>query len=131
MYRPLALFIGLRYLGGKRRNRFATFVTMASVLGVALGVAVLLVVLSVMNGFEREVAGHILGMTSHATVFRRGEAITDWKPLADAIARMPGVTGVQPFIRGSGMINRRGTIRGVIVYGVPVATELLNEFDGR
>lgn len=123
MYRPLTLFIGLRYLRGKRRNRFATFVTMASVLGVALGVAVLLVVLSVMNGFEREVSGHILGMTSHATVFRRGEAITDWKPLADAIARMPDVKGVQPFIRGSGMINRRGTIRGVVVYGVPVATE--------
>ena len=123
MYRPLALFIGLRYLRGKRRNRFATFVTAASVMGIALGVAVLIIVLSVMNGFEREVAGHILGMTSHATVFKRGESITRWQPLAQAIARMPGVTGVQPFVRGSGMINRRGVIRGVVVYGIPVATE--------
>lgn len=123
MYRPLALFIGLRYLRGKRRNRFATFVSFASVLGVATGVAVLIIVLSVMNGFEREVAGHILGMTSHATVFRSGESMQDWPRVAEAIRRVPGVTGVQPFIRGSAMINRRGRIKGVVVYGIPREAE--------
>lgn len=123
MYRPLSLFIGLRYLRGKRRNRFATFVSFASVLGVATGVAVLIIVLSVMNGFEREVAGHILGMTSHATVFRGGEAMADWPQVASDIRSVPGVTGVQPFIRGSAMINRRGRIKGVVVYGIPRARE--------
>jgi len=123
MYRPLSLFIGLRYLRGKRRNRFATFVSFASVLGVAIGVAVLIIVLSVMNGFEREVAGHILGMTSHATVFRGGEAMDDWSSVASDIRAVPGVTGVQPFIRGSAMINRRGRIKGVVVYGIPRDSE--------
>ncbi len=119
MYRPLALFIGLRYLQGKRRNRYATFVSFASVIGVGIGVAVLVIVLSVMNGFEREVASHILGMTSHATVFRNGEAMTRWQDIAASIHQFPFVRGVQPFIRGSAMINRRGEIRGVVVYGVP------------
>ncbi len=119
MYRPLALFIGLRYLQGKRRNRYATFVSFASVFGVGLGVAVLVIVLSVMNGFEREVASHILGMTSHATVFKNGEAMTGWQEIATSIHRQTFVKGVQPFIRGSAMINRRGQIRGVVVYGIP------------
>lgn len=123
MYRPLALFIGLRYLQGKRRNRFATFVSFASMLGIGIGVAVLVIVLSVMNGFEREVASHILGMTSHATVFKIGEAMDQWQETAADIRRKPYVTGVQPFIRGSAMINRRGQVRGIVVYGIPEASE--------
>lgn len=123
MYRPLSLFIALRHLRGKRRNRFATFVSFASLLGIAIGVAVLVIVLSVMNGFEREVASHILGMTSHATVFRSGSAMRDWQDIAARISTKPYVTAVQPFVRGSAMVNRRGSVKGVIVYGIPRATE--------
>ena len=69
---PLPFFIGYRYLRSKQRNRFAAFIGLASVLGIALGVAVLIIVLSVMNGFEREVTQHILGMTADVTVFGGG-----------------------------------------------------------
>ncbi|MGD9601379.1 MAG: lipoprotein-releasing ABC transporter permease subunit [Gammaproteobacteria bacterium] len=123
MYHPLSLFIALRYLQGRRRNRFAQFVSFASLFGIAIGVAVLVIVLSVMNGFEREVASHILGMTSHATIFRNGSPLTDWREVARRVRSESFVQGVQPFIRGSAMLNRRGEVKGVVVYGVPHDTE--------
>ncbi len=123
MYKPLFLFIGLRYLQGKRRNRFATFISFASIFGIGIGVAVLVIVLSVMNGFEREVANHILSMTSHATVFKTGSPMSQWEDLAAKIGRQSYVTGVQPFIRGSGMLNRRGQVKGVVIYGLPLEGE--------
>jgi lipoprotein-releasing system permease protein len=123
MFRPLPLWVGLRYLRAKRRSGFATFISFASVLGIALGVAVLVIVLSIMNGFEREVARHILGMTSHASVFKAGEGIDDWRALCERLRALPHVRGAEPFIRGSGMINRRGHVQGVIVYGIPPLSE--------
>lgn len=123
MLKPLALFIGLRYLLRRRGGRFATLVSYASVAGIALGVAVLVIVLSVMNGFEREVSAHILGMTSHATVFQAGGALDDWTEVARRARAAPHVVGAQPFVRGSAMLNRRGKVRGVVVYGVPPTAE--------
>ncbi|MBI2799743.1 MAG: lipoprotein-releasing ABC transporter permease subunit [Gammaproteobacteria bacterium] len=123
MYQPLSLFIALRYLRTKRRNRFATFISYASVFGIGLGAAVLIIVLSVMNGFEREVSRHILDMTAHASVFKLGGSLEQWRQVADKLRATPQVTGVEPFIRGSGMLNYRGQVRGVVVYGVPAASE--------
>ena len=68
MYRPLPLFVGLRYTRAKRRNHFISFISLISMLGIALGVTALITVLSVMNGFETELRQRILGMTSHATI---------------------------------------------------------------
>ena len=68
MFRPKELFIGLRYTRAKRRNHFVSFISLTSILGVTLGVAALIIVLSVMNGFEQEMRNRILGMTAHATV---------------------------------------------------------------
>jgi len=82
---PLTTFIALRYLGTRRKNRFASFVSIASILGIALGVAVLIIVSSVMNGFEKEVTRHILGMTSHAVLFRPGARIDDWREMLKRI----------------------------------------------
>lgn len=123
MYKPITLFIGLRYLFAKRRNRFASFIAIASTVGIALGVAVLIIVLSVMNGFEREIAAHVVGMTAHATSYKLGEPMAQWPSIAAEVRQMPHVEGVEPFIRGSGMLNRRGTVRGVVVYGIPPESE--------
>lgn len=123
MFQPLPLFLAIRYLRVKRKNRFAAFVSLASVTGIALGVAILLIVLSVMNGFERQVAARILGMTSHATLLSRYGLMNDWQDVAERARRAPEVLAAEPFVRGAGMLNHRGKVRGIVLYGVPPATE--------
>ncbi len=123
MFQPLPLFLAIRYLRVKRKNRFAAFVSLASVAGIALGVAILLIVLSVMNGFERQVAARILGMTSHATLLSRQGLMHDWQDVAQRARRAPAVLAAEPFVRGAGMLNHRGKVRGIVLYGVPPATE--------
>lgn len=118
MFRPLSLFLAVRYLRVKRKNRFAAFVALASVVGIAVGVSILLIVLSVMNGFERQVAGRILGMASHATILDRRGFLEHWQEIAATVERDPAVVGVAPFVRGAGMLNHRGKVRGVLLYGV-------------
>lgn len=123
MFRPLPLFIAARYLRAKRKNRFAALVTGVSVAGIGLGVAVLIIVLSVMNGFEREISARILGMTADATVFGSPADLRDWPALAQRLERDPQVVAVRPFVRGSGMLSVRGKVRGIMVYGVPTQGE--------
>jgi lipoprotein-releasing system permease protein len=120
--RPIPLFIALRYLRTKRKNRFASFVSIASVLGISLGVAVLIVVTSVMNGFEKEVTRHILDMTSHAVIFRPGGAIENWPEMLERIVARPDVVAGAPFVRAGAMLNHKGIVRGIAVQGV--ATQL-------
>lgn len=88
MFRPLALFIGLRYTRAERSNRFISFISLISMIGLTLGVAVLITVLSVMNGFDRELKTRILGMVPQATVTST-EVISDWEQLADKIKADP------------------------------------------
>jgi lipoprotein-releasing system permease protein len=123
LFQPLPLFLAVRYLRVKRKNRFAAFVSLASVAGIALGVAILLIVLSVMNGFERQVAARILGMTSHATLLSRYGLMQDWQGVAVRARSAPEVMAAEPFIRGAGMLNHRGKVRGIVLYGVPPGTE--------
>ncbi|HKJ75930.1 MAG TPA: ABC transporter permease, partial [Gammaproteobacteria bacterium] len=78
MFRPLEVFIGLRYTRAKRRNHFISFISLISMLGIALGVTALITVLSVMNGFEKELRERILGMTAHATVSAVDGQMRDW-----------------------------------------------------
>lgn len=123
MFHPLPAFIATRYLRSKRKNRFASFISVASVLGIALGVAVLIIVMSVMNGFEVEVTKHILGMTSHASIFGTRNNLEDWPERIRTLKQDPRIIGAAPFIRASGMLNHRGNARGVIIYGIPPAHE--------
>ena len=81
MFKPLSVFIGLRYTRAKRRNHFISFISLTSMFGVALGVAALIVVLSVMNGFEKELRERILGMTSHAFITEADGTLGDWEKL--------------------------------------------------
>ncbi|MGH8536993.1 MAG: lipoprotein-releasing ABC transporter permease subunit [Gammaproteobacteria bacterium] len=118
MFKPLGLYIGLRYTRAKRRNHFISFISIISMLGVAVGVTALITVISVMNGFEKELRGRILGVTAHATIVERGRPLRDWRAVSAVIDRDPRVRGSAPFIRAEGMATRAGSVHGVIVEGV-------------
>jgi len=93
MFRPLEAYIGLRYVRAKRRNHFISFISFASIVGIALGVWALITVLSVMNGFEKELRERILGMAAHATVEGIGSPLRDWRAVAQAAREHPRVIG--------------------------------------
>ena len=121
MYQSLALTIGLRYTRAKRRNHFISFISLISMLGLILGVAVLIIVLSVMNGFDRELRQRILGMVPHAMV-QTTDPIMDWQSLATQVTTHPGVTGAAPFVHGQGMFTYKGRVQPVMFHGIlPVA----------
>jgi len=117
MFRPLPWFIGLRYLRAKRRNHFISFISLVSMLGIALGVAALITVISVMNGFEKELRARILGMVSHATVSGVGEGMADWPRAVEVAKGTPHVLGAAPFVEREVMLQGArvsgGAIRGV------------------
>ena len=118
MYRPFELFMALRYLRSKNRNRFVSFIALISVVGIALAVAVLIVVLSVMNGFEYEVKNRILAVVSHATITGLEGSTEDWSALSDVAAAQSGVLATAPFISGQGMLVSEGGSAGVELRGV-------------
>lgn len=117
MFRPLSLYIGLRYTGARSRNSFISVMTLASVLGLMLGVTVLITVLSVMNGFDRELQTRILGMVTHLTVHGR-EPVTDWQSLAARVERRDDVIAAAPYRQLEGMLSHKGRVTGVLVTGV-------------
>ena len=112
------LLIGRRYLRASRGNRFVSFISTISMAGVAIGVAVLIVVLSVMNGFEREVRDRILSLTAHATISALGARMTDWQDAAARIRDNPAVLGAAPFIEDQALLIAGNKSSGAIVTGV-------------
>ncbi|MFU8789907.1 MAG: lipoprotein-releasing ABC transporter permease subunit [Methylobacter sp.] len=118
MFKPLVFYIGLRYTRAKRRTQFISFITLTSVLGIALGVTALITVLSVMNGFEAELRERILGMTSHATVTGRYGQLDDWHTLEQKLKGYPHVEGTAPFINGQVMINADRRVSGTMLTGI-------------
>ena len=118
MFRPTALFIGLRYTRAKRRNHFISFISLISMLGIALGVTALITVLSVMNGFERELRERILGMTSHATISAFGGGLENWPAVRDQAIDAPRVLAIAPFIEGEGMFIQGRQVSGALVRGI-------------
>lgn len=118
MFKPLILFIGMRYTRAKRRTQFISFITLTSVLGIALGVTALIVVLSVMNGFEMELRERILGMTAHATISGKNERLRQWQQLEKQIIGRPHIEGLAPFVRGQAMISAGSRVSGAVLRGV-------------
>jgi lipoprotein-releasing system permease protein len=110
--------IGTRYLRGAQRRGFVSFVAAMSVLGLTLGVAVLIVVLSVMNGFERELRSRILAVTSHATLTGLDGALPDWRAARSAAQALPGVNSAVPFVEAQAMISRGPRVLAAAVRGV-------------
>lgn len=100
---PVEFFLCLRYL--RPRRTFVSIITLISVMGVTLGVMVLIVVLSVMNGLGRDLRNTILGMESHITVYARGELLSDWREVMRSVEAVAGVRGAAPFVRGPVMME--------------------------
>lgn len=117
MFRPLSVFIGLRYTKAERKNGFISFISFISMIGLTLGVAVLITVLSVMNGFDRELKSRILGMVPQATVASL-QIIPDWQALTHQIEQDKRVAAAAPFIQLQGMLTANGQVAGVMVTGI-------------
>ena len=117
MFRPLSFFIGMRYTRAKRRNHFISFISLTSMVGLALGVLVMIVVLSVMNGFDHELRTRILGMVPHATVVSH-TPLDDWREVAEQAAEHRQVVATAPFTQLQGMLTQSGSVRPVLVTGV-------------
>jgi lipoprotein-releasing system permease protein len=118
MVKTAELFVGLRYLRAKRQTRFVSFITFISLAGIALGVAALIVILSVMNGFEGELRDRLLSMTAHGQVSTDAGTITDWQDISDRVGRVPDVVAAAPFVEMEGMIRTGRSLTGVMVHGV-------------
>ncbi|EDY86709.1 lipoprotein releasing system, transmembrane protein, LolC/E family [gamma proteobacterium HTCC5015] len=118
MFQPFELFIGLRYTRAKRRNHFISFISLISILGIALGVWALITVISVMNGFESELRERILGMTSHATISAYNGAMRDWDSVIQQAETHPEVIGAAPYVESQLMLLKGGEVNGAIARGV-------------
>lgn len=117
MFKPIPVAIGLRYLRAKRRNGFISFISMASILGIALGVAVLITTLAVMSGFQKEIRDRLLQMSAHTTISRDGEPMSDWQRAVDAAYQDQRVAGAAPYIEIQAMISG-ARVQGALVQGV-------------
>ncbi|MDN3525479.1 lipoprotein-releasing ABC transporter permease subunit [Halomonas sabkhae] len=113
----LPLLLGLRYVRAKRRNHFISFISLTSMLGLTLGVAVLILVLSVMNGFDRELRTRILGMVPH-TQIEKPAGMTEWQSLAERLTEREHVVGAAPYIQQQGMFAVDGRNQGAMVNGI-------------
>ncbi len=118
MFRPAALFIGLRYTRAKRRNHFISFISLMSMLGIALGVLVLITVLSVMNGFDREIKKRVFSMVPPVTVTTPADFISNWQEVQQKVKQNPNVISVAPFVTGQILITNDGVVQPAILDGV-------------
>ncbi|MCR4303166.1 MAG: lipoprotein-releasing ABC transporter permease subunit [Gallionella sp.] len=120
---PYELFIGLRYTRAKRRNHFISFISLISMLGMALGVLALIVVLSVMNGFQKEIRARMLGASPHLEVVADGGRLNDWQTTLGKVAGHPQVIAAAPYVAGQGMLSLGQNVQGVMVRGIDPARE--------
>jgi lipoprotein-releasing system permease protein len=118
MFKPLSLYIGLRYTRAERRNGFISFIALTSALGTALGVAALITVLSVMNGFEAELKERILGMTAHATITGLNGELEDWRTLEEPLQQEPRVLDWAPYVEAQTLLNSDTQVSGTMLRGV-------------
>ena len=112
------LLVGLRYTRAKRRNHFISFISIASMLGMAVGVSALIVVLSVMNGFQKEIRARILGVVSHVQISGADNRLREWSQVAREASANPEVIAVAPFVNGQGLLMLGSAVRGGIIRGI-------------
>jgi lipoprotein-releasing system permease protein len=121
--RPYELFIGLRYTLSRSRNRFVSFISAVSVIGIALGMMVLITVLSVMNGFQREVRTRILSVASHVQISGPDNKLADWRAVEAEALKNPEVIAAAPFVLQQGLLSSGGNVRGALIRGIEPAAE--------
>lgn len=115
---PYELFIGLRYLRAKRKQAFVSIITFISIAGIFLGVAALIIVLAVMNGFETELRNRILGVNSHIVLMEYGSSIKEYKEVMRQVGEVEGVVASTPFIYSQAMLRRGQSLSGVVLRGL-------------
>ncbi|MGV6809134.1 MAG: lipoprotein-releasing ABC transporter permease subunit [bacterium] len=118
MFKPLPLFIGQRYIHAKRQNHYVSFISMASMLGIMIGVFVLISILSIMHGFEKELRARILGVVAHVTVSGDDGLLKDWQKQQDILTKMPEVQGAAPYIQDQVMIASEQGVKGALLFGI-------------
>jgi lipoprotein-releasing system permease protein len=118
MFQPVPVYVGLRYSLAREHSFFVSFITWVSLLGVALGVAILIVVLSVMNGLGTELRDRLLSMSAHASLNAGGAAIEDWRRDIQALRGAPGLLGAAPFLDTDAMLSRQSAMSGAVVRGI-------------
>ena len=123
MFQPVPVFVGLRYSLAREHSFFVSFITWVSLVGVALGVAALITVLSVMNGLETELRTRLLSLTAHATLSNAGAPITDWRARIEQLRGSPHLEGAAPFLDTDAMLSRPPSMSGAIVRGIDPALE--------
>jgi lipoprotein-releasing system permease protein len=116
--KPFELFVGLRYTRAKRRTHFISFISLISMLGIALGIAALITVMSVMNGFEKEIRARILGAAAHIQMLGSEAGFVGWEALAAKAKEHPGVIAAAPFVQAQGLLSTGSAVRGVFVRGI-------------
>lgn len=120
---PYELFVGWRYTRAKRKNHFISFISLTSMVGIALGVAALIVVLSVMNGFQKELRTRILGVASHLEITGSNNQLADWQRVAAFTSRAHHVLASAPYITAQGMLSYDQGVQGAIIRGIVPAAE--------
>ncbi|RUR20351.1 lipoprotein-releasing ABC transporter permease subunit [Legionella sp. km535] len=118
MYKPLALFIGLRYTRSRKKNHFVSFISLSSMLGIGMGVMVLVTVLSVMNGFDHEIHKRFFGMAPEITISGPDEKLTDWPALENKIKAIPQIKAIAPYVGGQGLLTHDGQVLPIVLTGV-------------
>jgi len=118
MFQPVPVFVGLRYSLAREHGFFVSFITWVSLLGVALGVAILIVVLSVMNGLGSELRDRLLSLSAHATLNAGGAAIVDWRQRIQRLEGAPELIGAAPFLDTDAMLSRQPEMSGAVVRGI-------------
>lgn len=132
MFRPAAIFIGLRYTRAKRRNHFISFISLMSMFGIALGILVLITVLSVMNGFDQEIKKRVFSMVPPITVASTMNALANWQDVEVNLQKMPTVTGVAPYVNGQVMITSSGLVQPAMLTGIlPEEQEKVSNLTGK
>lgn len=123
MFQPLPLFIGLRYVRTRRRGFFVSFISWVSMLGICLGVAALITVISVMNGFERELRTRLLSLASHASLSAAPDRLRDWPKLVQEAKTIHGVAGAAPYVELQGMIGNGASLHAAMIRGIVPSQE--------
>lgn len=123
MFQPVPIFVGLRYSASRGHGFFVSFITWVSLLGVAIGVAAVIIILSVMNGFESELRSRLLSVTAHARLLNGGASIPDWKMRLQQLQGAPGLLGAAPFLDTDAMLSRRPSMSGAILRGIDPTLE--------
>ncbi|MDR3503869.1 MAG: lipoprotein-releasing ABC transporter permease subunit [Legionella sp.] len=123
MFKPLALFMGLRYTRSRKKNHFVSFISLSSMLGIGIGVMVLVTVLSVMNGFDEQIHNRFFGMAPEITVTGPNERLSNWPAVEEKIRTIPEIKAVAPYVGGQGLLVHDGQVLPIVLTGVLPSVE--------